>query len=328
MSAIVTGAAGFLGRHLVTSLLADGIDVIGFDNFITSDSEDLEPLLSEPGFEFHRVDIRSPQFREIALARPAWDIFHLACPTGVPNLGPLAMDMLETCFDGTRAVLDVAREHRATVVLASSAEVYGNPTESPQYEGYTGNVDTLGPRKGYEEGKRVAETLMAIYAERYGVPATIARIFNTYGPGMSLRETRVVPAFVRAALQGDPIELHGDGRQLRCHTYATDLVDGLRRLARLGRPGVPYNLGSRNAMTVRRLAETVVALTGSTSPIQSIERPVHDHDSRLPGIERAERELGWYPSTALETGLLATIADITARLDRNDAVAAAQVQKQ
>jgi nucleoside-diphosphate-sugar epimerase len=176
MSAIVTGAAGFLGRHLVASLLADGIDVVGFDNFITSDPEDLQPLLSDPRFEFHSLDICSPQFREIALARPAWEIFHLACPTGVPNLGPLALEMLETCFDGTRAVLDVAREHRAAVVLASSAEVYGNPTESPQYEGYTGNVDTLGPRKGYEEGKRVAETLMAIYAERYGVPATVARI--------------------------------------------------------------------------------------------------------------------------------------------------------
>jgi nucleoside-diphosphate-sugar epimerase len=320
MSAIVTGAAGFLGRHVATSLLADGIDVVGFDNFITSDPEDLQQLLSTPGFTFHAVDIRSPQFREIALAQSAREIFHLACPTGVPNLGPLGLDMLETCFDGTRAVLDLAREHRSTVVLASSAEVYGNPTESPQYEGYTGNVDTLGPRKGYEEGKRVAETLMAIYAERYGVPATIARIFNTYGPGMSLRETRVVPAFVRAALQGDPIVIHGDGAQLRCHTYATDLVDGLRRLARLGRPGRAYNLGSRNAMTVRALAETVVALTGSDSPIKSIERPVHDHDSRLPAIERAERELGWYPSTSLETGLTATIVDIAARLDLRTAV--------
>ena len=320
MKAIVTGAAGFLGRHMVRSLLNEGADVVGFDNFVTSDPGDLDVLLADAHFEFHELDITSPRFHDIASAVGPQEIYHLACPTGVPNLVPLALEMLETSYDGTRAVLEVARAAGSTVVFSSSAEVYGNPLVSPQAEDYTGNVDTLGPRKGYEEGKRVAETLMAIYAERFGVPAKIARIFNTYGPGMSLRETRVVPAFVRAALRGEPLIIHGDGSQLRCHTYAADMVDGLRRVARFGTPGTAYNLGSSEPKSVRHLAEAVVALTGSRSPIQFIDRPVHDHDARLPETSRAHRELGWAMTTPFDVGLKATIDDIALRLQRMNAV--------
>jgi nucleoside-diphosphate-sugar epimerase len=316
MTTMITGAAGFIGRHLTSTLLAEGVEVIGVDNFITSDREDLAALLRTPGFSFYEMDVTSPAFREMAQSRPVDHIYHLACPTGVPNLGPLALEMLETCFDGTRAVLDVARMFNATVVLSSSAEVYGNPLVSPQDESYTGNVDTLGPRNGYEEGKRVAETLCGIYAQRYGADAKIARIFNTYGPGMSLRETRVVPAFVRAALRSEPITVHGDGSQLRCHTYVADMVDGLRRLASGGRAGIAYNLGSRTPMSVRALAEEIVRVASSTSPIQSIARPVHDHDARLPRTERALQELGWAPTTTLERGLRATVEDIAGRLAR------------
>ncbi len=316
MTAIVTGAAGFIGRHVVAGLIAEGHAVVGFDNFITSDRDDLVPLLREPGFDFHELDVTSDAFRDIARRAGAEEIYHLACPTGVPNLGPLALEMLETSFDGTRAVLDVARACGARVVLASTAEVYGNPTVSPQPETYTGNVDTLGPRNGYEEGKRVAETLCGIYAERYGVAAKVARIFNTYGPGMSLRETRVVPAFVRAALCGTPVRVHGRGEQRRCHTYVDDLVDGLRRVLRDGAAGRAYNLGSHESETVRVLAETIVALTGSRSEIVEVPRAAHDHDARLPDTTRAEQELGWRPTVPLEEGLGYTIDDIARRLAR------------
>ncbi len=320
MAIIVTGAAGFLGRHLVTALLEDGHEVAGFDNFVTSDRDDLAELLHRQQFVFHEMDVAGHDFRRVAGEIDATAIYHLACPTGVPNLGPLALEMLEASYSGTRAVLDVARADGATVVFASSAEVYGDPTVSPQHEGYTGNVDTLGPRKGYEEGKRVGETLCAVYAERYGVPAKIARIFNTYGPGMSLRETRVVPAFVRAALSGASLLVHGDGSQLRCHTYATDMVDGLRRVAQRGMPGAAYNLGSQDAKTVLATAQAVIALTGSRSPIERVERPAHDHEARLPDTTRAERELGWHPTTPFEVGLRLTVDDIARRLEaRRDA---------
>lgn len=318
MSILITGAAGFIGRHLAAALLADGHRVVGVDSFITSDPPDLEPLLAERKFEFHEMDVREPAFRDLAAALVAEEgveeIYHLACPTGVPNLGPLALEMLETSFDGTRAVLDAALGGRSRVVLASSAEVYGNPLVSPQAEEYAGNVDPLGPRKGYEEGKRVAETLCGIYAERYGVAAVIARIFNTYGPGMSLGETRVVPAFTRAAIRGEPLVVHGSGEQLRCHAYVADVVVGLRRAAERGAPGRAYNLGSQQPTSVRALAELIVRLTGSASPIEYRERPSHDHDARLPATERARSELGWAPATALEEGLQRTIADIAQRI--------------
>lgn len=313
MSVLVTGAAGFLGRHLVTRLLDEGHEVVGVDNFVTSDRHEMARLTEQAAFEFHEVDVTSPGFRAIATEAHPSEIFHLACPTGVPNLRPLALEMLETSFDGTRHVLEAAYDVGARVLVASSAEVYGNPTVSPQTEDYTGNVDTLGPRNGYEEGKRVAETLCAIYADRFGTGCSIARIFNTYGPGMSLNDTRVVPAFVRAALAGVPLLIHGDGSQKRCHSYVDDTVRGLLTVARHGESGAAYNIGSEHAMTVQALAERIIAVSDSRSTIEHIGRPGHDHDARLPATERA-RELGWAASTPLEVGLQATIADFAARL--------------
>ncbi|MHB8576371.1 MAG: GDP-mannose 4,6-dehydratase, partial [Dehalococcoidia bacterium] len=263
--------------------------------------------------EFVEVDVTDPAFRSIA-AQPFDEIYHLACPTGVPNLGPLAREMLRTCYTGSEAVLEAARSNGAAVLLTSTAEVYGNPEVAPQSEDYTGNVDTLGPRKGYEEGKRVAETLFGIYAERYGIQAKVVRIFNTYGPGMSLSDTRIVPAFVRAAIEHRPLVMHGDGQQTRCHCFVSDMIAGLRLAMQHARPGRAYNLGSQTQTSVRTLAELIVQLTDSDSPIVSVERPGHDHDNRLPDTSRARTELGWSQHMDLESGLLQTITDFQARL--------------
>ncbi len=314
MTVLVTGAAGFLGRHLTASLLDDGHEVAGVDNFITSDSADLRPLLRRPGFSFEELDITGAAFRTFASGLKLEAIYNLACPTGVPNLGPMALEMLRTCYEGSYAVLELAREQGCPALVTSTAEVYGNPEVVPQPESYTGNVDTLGPRKGYEEGKRVAETLFGIYAERYGVAAKVARVFNTYGPGMCLTDTRVVPSFVRKALLGEPLVVHGDGGQTRCHVYASDQVAGLRLVLQQGMPARAYNIGTQTPFTVGDLAELVLELTGSRSEIQRVERPAHDHDRRLPDTTRVRTELGWEPRMSLKDGLRATIEDFSRRL--------------
>jgi UDP-glucuronate decarboxylase len=312
---LVTGAAGFLGRHLVRSLLADGQRVLGVDNFITSDPLDLLDLRSEPRFSFLEMDAGDPGFLVLASSQRIDGIYHLACPTGVPNLGPLALEMWQTCYRASEIVLQVARANRAPVLLTSTAEVYGNPEVSPQAESYTGNVDTLGPRKGYEEGKRVAETLFAIYAERYQVDAKIVRVFNTYGPGMALSDTRIVPAAVSSALQDLPITVYGDGSQTRCHVYVDDMINGLRLAMAHGQPARAYNIGSQSPTTVKGLVKAILRHTDSTSPIEFRERPGHDHDLRMPDTMRAQTELGWTPSIDLEEGLTATVEDFRRRLN-------------
>jgi nucleoside-diphosphate-sugar epimerase len=315
MSVLVTGAAGFIGRHLVRRLLEDGHQVVGVDNFATSQRADLSELLDLEHFRFVELDVcQRDDLMALATREHVEAIYHLACPTGVHNLVPMALEMLATCYEGTQAVLEIARALDAPVLVTSSAEVYGNPEVSPQSETYTGNVDPLGPRKGYEEGKRVAETLCGIYAERYGVRAHIVRVFNTYGPGMSLAETRVVPAFVRAAISGEPITMHGDGSQTRSHTYVSDLVDGLRRVMARGKPGYPYNLGSERQETVAALADLVVTATDSSSEIRRTHRPAHDHDQRLPDVSRAAEDLDWAATVPLEQGLVATAEDFRRRL--------------
>jgi nucleoside-diphosphate-sugar epimerase len=320
MSVIVTGAAGFLGRNLVQSLLDDGFSVAGVDNFITSDRRDIVSLAGRSGFEFAELDITRPEFVSFASRFAQIEaIYHLACPTGVPNTGPLAYEMMATSYEGSKAVLEIARAHRAPALLTSTAEVYGNPLVSPQTETYAGNVDPLGARKGYEEGKRAAEALFAIYHERFGVQAKVVRVFNTYGPGMCLDDTRVIPAFLKAALTGQPLRVQGDGSQTRCYTFASDMVNGIRLAMAKGTPARAYNLGSQQQVMVRELAELVLRLTGSRSPIVSIDRPSHDHDSRLPDTTRAESELGWRRVVELEEGLLASTADFRLRLGLGEA---------
>jgi nucleoside-diphosphate-sugar epimerase len=315
MTVLVTGAAGFLGRNLVQNLLDDGYTVAGVDNFITSDRRDLVALADQPGFEFAELDITRPEFAAFAAKFETIEaIYHLACPTGVPNTGPLAYEMMTTSYEGSKAVLEIARAHGVPALLTSTAEVYGNPQVVPQSETYSGNVDTMGARKGYEEGKRAAEALFAIYHDRFGVQAKVVRVFNTYGPGMCLDDTRVIPAFLKAALTGTPLTMHGEGNQTRCYTYASDMVRGIRLAMAKGAPARAYNLGSQQQVTVRDLAELILRLTGSASPIVSIDRPSHDHDSRLPDTTRAETELGWRRLVGLEEGLQASIVDFRRRM--------------
>jgi UDP-glucuronate decarboxylase len=316
MSVLVTGAAGFLPRHIVRSLLDDGARVVGVDTFITSDRRDLAPLLRDPRFDFYEMDVSTPGFRTFAEKLRPSAIYHLACPTGVPNNGPLALEMMTASYEGSRAVLEAARAERVPVAFASSAEVYGDPEVSPQREDYNGNVNPLGARKGYEGGKRVGETLFGIYAERYGVPAKIVRVFNTYGPGMCLDETRVIPFFVKSALLGRPITVHGDGLQTRCHTYVSDMVAAFRLIMAEGVPGRPYNVGSETPVTVKTLAELVIELTGSSSRVEHVPALSHDHRHRLPDTTRVRTELGWRQIVGLRDGLERTIADIRARLSQ------------
>jgi nucleoside-diphosphate-sugar epimerase len=315
MRVLVTGAAGFIGRHMVRSALARGASVLGVDSFVTSSRDDLDrDAAGWDLFDFQECDVRSPEFRSLGAAfRPNF-IAHLACPTGVPNLVPLAYEMLTTSFDGTRNALEIAEAARARVVVASSAEVYGDPEISPQSESYSGNVDTLGPRRGYEEGKRVAETLAGIAADSRGIPVCIARVFNTFGPGMSLTDTRVVPSLVRAALEGRELAVHGDGRQTRCHCYVSDTVAALWELLLAGQPGRAYNIGSTNQVSIVDLAREIQALVPTAGPIVHAGRPAHDHQSRLPDTRRVLSELGWEPRVDLVAGLKLTIADFEMRL--------------
>jgi UDP-glucuronate decarboxylase len=285
--------------------MEDGHRVLGIDNFITGPRGEMDDLLRS-GLEFIEMDVRDEALASTMRAFRPEAIYHLACPTGVHNLVPLAFEMLDTCYRGTLGVLEAAREHSAAVLVASSAEVYGDPLVSPQPESYSGNVDQLGPRKGYEEGKRVAESLLAIYTERHGLRGTIARIFNTYGPGMADTDTRVVPAMMRNALKGDPLVVYGDGSQTRCHAFVTDTVRGLRQVLEHGATGKAYNLGSTEQVSVSALAECILGVTGSQSPVEYRPHAIPDHAQRLPDVSRAWADLGWETTIRLQDGLRRT----------------------
>jgi len=314
LNVLITGGAGFIGRRLASALLADGHHVLAVDSFITSDEQDLRSLREEARFEFEERDVRDAEIVKIVRSFAPEQIYHLACPTGVHNLVPLAQEMIETSFLGTRLLLEAARDRQTPVLLASSAEVYGDPQVSPQAETYTGNVDPLGRRSGYEEGKRSAESLVGIYTHRYGVRGQIARIFNTYGPGMSLRDTRVVPSMIRRALAGEPLVIYGDGTQTRCHAYVDDTVAGLRRVMDRGVPGRPYNIGSTNQLSIRDLAPEILEVCRSNSPLEFVPHKIEDHGHRLPDISRARTELDWEPKTPLRDGLAETVEDLRRRL--------------
>ncbi len=318
MQILITGGAGFLGSNMVKYLLEMGHTVTAVDNLVTGVAENVALHLQNHNFEFVKMDMCDENFVKTFsdTSKYKFDrIYDFACPTGVPNIAPekLGELMLDTCTIGVRNMLLVARAHKATVFHASSAEVYGEPLVTPQSESYTGNVDSLGFRAPYEEGKRVAESYIRLYAQKYGINAKIIRFFNAYGPNYSIVDLRIIGKFITQALRGEPLTMHGDGSQNRTFCYVDDSIRGLELVMEKGVSGEAYNIGGVTTTTVREFADLVLELTGSKSPIQSTERPSHDHSGRTPDLSKITA-LGWKQEVSLKDGLALTIADFKRRL--------------
>ena len=306
MRVLVAGAAGFIGSHLCDRLRRDGVEVVGLDNFCTGRRENIAHLDADPGFSVVEQDITQPL--GTAAEGPLDVIFNMACPASPRAYQRDPLFTLDTNYIGTKNLLDVARETGAAIVQASTSEVYGDPLIHPQDEGYWGNVNCFGVRSCYEEGKRVAETLMLEYARRYGVRIKIVRIFNTYGPRMDPEDGRIISAFIVQALRGDPITVFGDGSQTRSFCYVDDLVDGLLRMAASDPDFTgPVNLGGTEEVTVRDTADVIREMTGSPSGIVFKDLPADDPRKRKPDITLAEARLGWRPRVAFDQGAPRTI---------------------
>ena len=301
MKILVAGAAGFIGSHLCDRLLADGHSVVAVDNFVSGHEENLGGLRNKPGFEFIEADVSEP------LALSGIDgIFHLAsCASPVDYLNhPIAT--LKAGSYATHLLLELARENRARFFLASTSEIYGDPAVHPQPESYLGNVSSVGPRSCYDEAKRYAEACTMAYHRHHGVDVRIARIFNTYGPRMQPNDGRVVTNFVVQALTGQPLTVYGDGSQTRSFCYVDDEVEGLYRLFTHG-DAEPMNVGNPGEFTIQQLADMVLEMTGSNSPVERRPLPTDDPKVRRPDISRAKRVLGWEPRVPLREGLKRTI---------------------
>jgi UDP-glucuronate decarboxylase len=301
-SVLITGAAGFLGSHLADRLLLGGHDVIGVDNLFTGSKRNIEHLRDHPRFEFIRHDVTFPLYLEVDL------IFNLACPASPYWYQKDPVQTLKTSVHGAINMLGLAKRTCATIVQASTSEIYGDPAVSPQPESYWGNVNPIGPRSCYDEGKRAAETLFHDYRRQHGVDARIARIFNTYGPRMAANDGRVVSNFVVQALKSEPLTIYGDGLQTRSFCFVDDLVEGLVRLGTLeSAPDGPVNLGNEREVTIAEIAELVLAMTGSSSGVERLPLPQDDPVRRRPDTTRAREILGWEASVPLEVGLPSTI---------------------
>nr|WP_211112488.1 UDP-glucuronic acid decarboxylase family protein [Azospirillum sp. SYSU D00513] len=306
---MVTGGAGFLGSHLCERLLAEGCDVLCVDNYFTGSRDNVVHLLKHPRFELMRHDITIPLYVEVDR------IFNLACPASPVHYQHDPVQTTKTSVHGAINMLGLAKRLGARIFQASTSEVYGDPEVHPQPEEYRGNVNPIGPRACYDEGKRCAETLFFDYHRQHGLSIKVARIFNTYGPRMHPNDGRVVSNFIVQALKGEPITIYGDGSQTRSFCYVDDLIEGFVRL--MDSPDDitgPINIGNPGEFTILQLAETVIRLTGSKSRIERRPLPTDDPKQRKPDITRAKSLLGWEPSIRLEEGLGKTIAYFDALL--------------
>ena len=299
---LVTGGAGFLGSHLCERLLRDGDDVLCVDNYFTGRKDNIAHLIGDPHFEAMRHDITFPLYVEVD------EIYNMACPASPVHYQFDPVQTTKTSVIGAINMLGLAKRIGAKILQASTSEVYGDPTVHPQTEDYRGNVNPLGPRACYDEGKRCAETLFFDYQRQHRTRIKVARIFNTYGPRMHPNDGRVVSNFIVQALRGEDITLFGDGSQTRAFCYVDDLVDGLVRLmATEDAVTGPMNLGNPHEVSVGELAELVLRLTGSRSGMARQALPADDPVQRCPDIGMARRVLGWEPEVALEDGLARTI---------------------
>jgi len=306
---LVTGGAGFLGSHLCDRLIQAGHEVVCLDNFFTGGRANIEHLLDDHRFELLRHDITEPLTLEVD------EIYHLACPASPIHYQRNPVRTIRTAVQGTLNCLDLAREARARIMIASTSECYGDPAEHPQKETYWGNVNPIGPRACYDEGKRCAESLAVSYATQYGVEVRIARIFNTYGPRVHENDGRVVSNFIVQALRNDPITIFGEGKQTRSFCYVSDLLEGFVRLMASDHGSDPVNLGNPRETTVGELAELIRRIVNSKSTIIKAPLPQDDPTRRNPDISRARKLLGgWEPKVDLEHGIAATVADFRTRL--------------
>ncbi len=306
---LITGGAGFLGSHLCERLLQNGRDVLCVDNFYTGSKQNIAHLLGNSSFELLRHDVTFPLFVEVD------QIYNLACPASPIHYQNDPVQTTKVNVHGSINMLGLAKRVKATILQASTSEVYGNPNIHPQVESYWGNVNPLGPRACYDEGKRCAETLFFDYYRQHNVSIKIARIFNTYGPRMHQNDGRVVSNFIVQALQGNPITIYGEGAQTRSFCYVDDLVDALIRL--MQSPSTytgPMNLGNPEECTILELAQVIIRLTGSKSKIVKMGLPQDDPERRKPDISFANSALEWFPKVQLEEGLTRTIGYFDDRL--------------
>ncbi|MFN8125146.1 MAG: UDP-glucuronic acid decarboxylase family protein [Candidatus Nanopelagicales bacterium] len=300
---LVTGGAGFIGSHLCDRLLADGAEVLCVDNFYSSTRGNIHHLIQHPRFEFLRHDVTFPLYVEVD------EIYHLACPASPVFYQRDPVQTTKTSVLGSINMLGLAKRTGARILLASTSEVYGDPEVHPQTEGYWGNVNPIGPRSCYDEGKRCAETLFFDYRRQHQMPVKVVRIFNTYGPRMRPDDGRVVSNFIVQALQGRPLTIYGQGEQTRSFCYVDDLVEALvRMMATDDSVTGPVNLGNPRETTVRALAEDILALTGGTGGLTFEPLPTDDPRQRQPDITVARSLLGWEPSTSLSEGLKRTVS--------------------
>jgi dTDP-glucose 4,6-dehydratase/UDP-glucuronate decarboxylase len=304
---LVSGGAGFIGVNLCKKLLSQGHEVIAIDNLITASGQNIKKLSENPKFKFIKHDITKPLPPVFSHDQTTVKyIYHLACPTGVPNIKTLGEEMLLTSSLGTRNMLEMARKYSATLLFTSSSEVYGQPEVFPQSEDYNGNVNPVGYRSPYEEGKRFSESLVMLYIRKYNLSAKIVRVFNTYGPYMSPTDTRVIPTFIRQAIDNKPIPIHGDGTQTRTFCYVDDLIKGLIIIMNRGKSGEIYNLGSDKEIPILTVARMIQKIAGSKSVIKFTKRPEHDHERRNPDLHKI-RDLSWIARFSLHKGLARTI---------------------
>ena len=298
---LITGGAGFIGSHLCEVLLARGEHVICLDNFFTGRKSNIAHLIGEPNFELVRHDVINPITLEVDR------IFNFACPASPVHYQYNPVKTIKTNVMGALNMLGLAKRVNARILQASTSEVYGDPAVHPQVESYWGNVNTIGPRSCYDEGKRVAETLFFDYHRQNNVDIRVIRIFNTYGPRMLINDGRVVSNFIVQALRGEPITIYGEGQQTRSFCYVDDLVNGIIKMMDVDNFTGPVNLGNPGEFTMIELAQMVISLTGSKSTLVYQPLPENDPTRRKPDITVANEKLGWQPTIPLEQGLLSTI---------------------